>query len=45
MSIAFSYSNRLRLGQAKGGLAFNPHRPSVTSPKFEEHEFGGGIYL
>ena len=22
MSIAFSYSNRLRLGQAKGGLAF-----------------------
>jgi hypothetical protein len=23
MEIAFSYTNRLRLGQAKGGLAFN----------------------
>ena len=43
MGIAFSYSNRLRLGQAKDGLAFNPHRPTVTSPKFKEHEFGGGI--
>ena len=25
MDIAFSYTNRLRLGQAKGGLDFNGH--------------------
>jgi len=34
MDIAFSYTNRLRLRQAKGGLCFNPpptfgHLPQI----------------
>ncbi len=40
MMIAFSLTNRPRLGQAKGGLGLTPALPS---PKFKEHEFGGGI--
>lgn len=40
MMIAFSLTNRPRLGQAKGGLGLTPTLPS---PKFKEHEFGGGI--